>query len=229
MANAQKQVISKNKLHIGRACTSADDGVFLVTILVNRKPVMPRSVSDAPLTTRAARERLAVRHQPYWRGIEAGAAIGYRKGSTGGVWLVRIADPTAGGGYRQATLGRADDALKAAGEKVLDFRQAEASARERIARHHRVTAGEEPEPVTGPAIPYTVADAIADYLADYAARGGKALNTTRQAAEAHILPQLGKLAVGRLTRDKLKEWLRALAASPPRLRTKLSPSTQQRH
>ncbi len=181
---------------------------------------MPRTVNDAPLTTRAARERLAVRHQPYWRGIEAGAAIGYRKGATGGVWLVRIGDPTAGGGYRQAALGRADDALKAAGTEVLDYRQAEAEARKWIARHHRIAAGVEPEPPTSPATPYTVADAIGDYLADYAARGGKALGTTRQAAEAHILPALGTLPVGRLTRDKLKSWHRALAASPARLRAK---------
>ena len=45
---------------------------------------------------------------------------------------------------------------------------------------------------------------------------------------AGILPQLGKLSIGRLTRDKLKDWLRALAASPPRLRTKKSPLSQQR-
>ena len=133
---------------------------------------------------------------------------------------MRVADPTAGGGYRQAALGRADDALKAAGDEVLDYRQAEAKARDWIARHHRVAAGLEPEPAATPAAPYTVADAIADYLADYAARGGKALDTTRQAIEAHILPALGTLPVGRLTRDKLKAWHRALAASPARLRAK---------
>ncbi len=181
---------------------------------------MPRTVNDALLTTRAARERLAVRHQPYWRAIEAGAAVGYRKGAMGGVWLVRVVDPTAGGGYRQSALGRADDALKAAGTEVLDYRHAEAMAREWIARHHRVAAGLEPEPAAAPAAPYTVAEAIADYLADYAARGGKALATTRQAAEAHILPALGKLPVGRLTRERLKGWHRALAASPARLRAK---------
>lgn len=190
---------------------------------------MPRTTNDAPLTTRAARERLLARHQPYWRGIDAGAAVGYRKGSTSAVWLVRVADPTAGGGYRQATLGRADDALKAAGKKVLDYRQAETAAREWIARHHRVAAGQEPEPSAVRVVPYTVADAIADYLSDYEARGGKSLSTTRQATAAHILPQLGKLAIGRLTRDKLKEWLRALAAAPPRLRTKKIPSVQQKH
>lgn len=181
---------------------------------------MPRSVADTPLATRAARERLAERHQPYWRGMGAGAAVGYRKGSTAGVWLVRVADPSAGGGYRQASLGRADDALKAAGEKVLDYRQAENAAREWIARHHRIAAGMEPEPAAEPARPYNVADAIADYLTDYVARGGKALRTTKQVAEAHIIPALGQTAVGRLTRDKLKSWHRALAASPARVRSK---------
>ena len=187
---------------------------------------MPRTVADAPLTTPAARGRLAVRHQPYWRGIEAGAALGYRKGATGGVWLVRVADPSAGGGYRQAALGRADDALKAAGVDVLDYRAADAKAREWIARHHRVAAGMEPEARAAPAAPYTVASAIADYLADYSARGGKALGTTRQAADAHILPALGSLPVGRLTREKLKAWHRALATAPARVRSKAG---QPRH
>jgi integrase len=181
---------------------------------------MPRTVNDAPLTTRAARERLASRHQPYWRAIEAGAAIGYRKGSTGGVWLVRVSDPSAGGGYRQERLGRADDALKAAGEAVLDYRQAENAARDWIARHHRVAAGMEPEAVAAPAAPYTVTDALTDYLSDYVARGGKALAATKQAAGAHIQPALGRLPVGRLTREKLRSWHRSLAATPARLRSK---------
>jgi integrase len=179
---------------------------------------MPRSVADAPLTTRAARERLAPRHQPYWRGIEAGAAIGYRKGATGGVWLVRMADPTAGGGYRQAALGRADDALKATGEKVLDYRQAEAKARDWIARRHRIAAGLEPEPSATPLKPYTVEEAIADYLADFAARGGKGLAQTRTAAAAHILPALGEFPVPRLTRERVKQWRAALAKAPARVR-----------
>jgi integrase len=181
---------------------------------------MPRTVNDAPLTTRASRDRLPVRHPPYWRAIEAGAAIGYRKGRTGGVWLVRVTDPSAGGGYRQERLGRADDALMAAGEAVLDYRQAEKAAREWIARHHRVSAGMEPEATSSPSAPYTVADAVADYLSDYVARGGKAFTATKQAADAHIAPELGHLPAGRLTRDRLKMWLRALAATPARLRSK---------
>jgi hypothetical protein len=46
------------------------------------------------------------------------------------------------------------------------------------------------------------------------ARGGKALARTKQAADDHILPTLGTTAVGRLTREKLRAWHRALAASP---------------
>src|ERR1700719_2023029 len=114
---------------------------------------MPRSVADAPLTTRSARARLAARHQPYWRGMEAGAALGYGKGSMAGVGLVRVADPSAGGGYRQASLGRADDTLKADGVEVLDYRKAEARARDWIARHHRIAAGMEPEPAAKSAAP----------------------------------------------------------------------------
>jgi hypothetical protein len=191
---------------------------------------MSRNTDDAPITVRAARERLAVRHEPYWRAIEGGLALGYRKGPRGGVWLARMWEA---GQYRKVTLGRADDTLNATSGRaegtpsgVLDFRQAQAKAQEWASRLYRVAAGLEPEPAATPAAPYTVADAIADYLADYAARGGKALDTTRTAVEAHILPALGKLPVNRLTREKLKTWHRALAASPARLRSKPG---QERH
>jgi hypothetical protein len=141
------------------------------------------------------------------------------------------------GSYRKATLGRSDDVIKATlagaeaapvvdGVKVLDFRQAQARAQEWARRLHRVALGLEPEAAASSATPYTVADAVADYLADYAARGGKGLYATKCAADAHILPQLGKLPVGRLTRDRLKGWHRALAASPGRLRAK---EGQERH
>jgi len=189
---------------------------------------MSRSTDDAEITTRAARDRLAARHDPYWRGIEGGLSLGYRKGARGGVWLARMWEA---GRYRKATLGRADDTIRATlagaeavpdagGVKVLDFRQALARAQEWARRLHRVAVGLEPESASSSGTPYTVADAIADYLADYAARGGKGLYATRCAADAHILPPLGKLPVGRLTDDRLKSWHRALAASPSRLRAK---------
>ena len=187
---------------------------------------MSRSTDDAPITGRAARERLPIRHEPYWRAIEGSLALGYRKGAKGGAWLARLWDDNR---YRKEVLGRADDILDATvgasdglapADGVLNFRQAQAKAQAWATRHQRVAAGLEPERATEPAAPYTVAEAIANYLTDYTARGGKSPDATRHAVEAHILPALGALPVGRLTRDKLKTWLRTLAASPARIRGK---------
>jgi hypothetical protein len=107
------------------------------------------------------------------------------------VWLVRVADAEAGGGYRQATLGKADDALKAAGTAVLDYYQAEGAARAWVAGHHRRKAGADYKAASCADVAYTVADAARDYLADYTARGGKGVPHTRAAIDAHVMPSLG--------------------------------------
>ncbi len=180
---------------------------------------MPRSTVDTALNTRTARERLQARNQCYWRGMGAGAALGYRKGPRGGSWVVRVVDATLGGKYRQQALGSADDTLKADGAKILDFRQAEGLAREWIARRNRIAAGLEAE--AAPASPCTVEEAIADYMADYIERGGKGLSQTRAAVGAHILPKLGARLVVALTREQIRSWHRELAASPARVRGKL--------
>lgn len=186
---------------------------------------MGRTTDDARIVTRTARERLPAKHEPYWRGIEGGLALGYREGSRGSVWLVRL---MGGGRYRKEVLGRADDVAAADGTTVLDFRQARAKAQEWATRRNRIAAGLESEPAPGPAKPYMVADAMADHLADYAARGGKALGTTTTSVNAHILPALGALPVGRPTREKLKGWHRALAAAPPRPRSKAGHAPRHR-
>jgi len=174
---------------------------------------MPRITTDTPLTTRAARDRLAARKEPYWRGIERGIALGYRRGAQGGTWLARILDA---GRYREEKMGRADDTLPSDGADVLDFRQAQAKAVAWASRMRRVAAGLEAEPAKGPARPYTVADVIADYLADMQARGARSLPTTRTAADAHILPALGTVAVPRLTRERVRAWHRGLSTAPAR-------------
>jgi integrase len=188
---------------------------------------MTRTTDDAKITTRADRDRLPPRHEPYWRSIDGKTlSLGYRKGPQGGVWIARLRED---GAYRKLVLGRTDDTLPATvgkGEKlgvhetapVIDFRQAQAKATEWADHKLRVTAGLEAARSATPAKPYTVADALADYLADYTARGGKALVQTRNAIAAHIAPALGQELVARLTRDKLRRWHRALATAPARLR-----------
>ena len=174
---------------------------------------MPRTTADSPLTTRAARDRLEPRSEPYWRGIEGGIALGYRRRAQGGTWLARVLDA---GRYREEKLGRADDTLPADGADVLDFRQAQAKAVAWASRARRVAAGLEAEPAKGPVKPYTVADAVVDYLADMQARGARSLPTTRIAAEAHVLPALGTVPVPRLTRERVRAWHRGLSTAPAR-------------
>lgn len=182
---------------------------------------MARSTDDEiKITTKNGRLKLAARHRPYWRTIEGGAALGYRKGVRGGVWTARFTDPTAGGGYRLKSLGKADDELLADGVKVLSFQQADRRARDWIARRRRVLAGLQTEEPEAPAKSYTVAEAIADYLADLEGRSGKSVVRTKLAAHAHIIPALGNVPLPHLTRKKITEWLHALAKSPPRLRSK---------
>lgn len=181
---------------------------------------MPRTTADTPLNSRATRERLTARKEPYWRGLENGIALGYRRGVRGGAWLARV---LVEGSYREERLSRADDALPANGADVLDFRGAQVAALAWASRARRVAAGLEAEPVKASSKPYTVADAVADYLAEMQARGARSVGTARTSAAAFIMPTLGSLPVARLTRDRVKAWHRALAAAPARRRTSAKP------
>jgi len=65
-----------------------------------------RAPSEASLATRSARLRLAINSKPYWRVIEQGLHLGYRRRATGGTWIVLRRDER--GVYRedQARPGR---------------------------------------------------------------------------------------------------------------------------
>jgi hypothetical protein len=54
--------------------------------------------------------------------------------------------------------------------------------------------------------PYTVADAVGDYLKAFTRRGGKSVYDARRAAETHILPVLGSLRVAKLTAKRIEDW-----------------------
>ena len=60
---------------------------------------MGRTVRDANFETRSARLRLPIRTEPYWRGLEKGFALGYRRRGKGGTWLARWRQ--ADGGYAE--------------------------------------------------------------------------------------------------------------------------------
>ena len=69
--------------------------------------------------------------------------------------------------------------------------------------------------------PYTVANAVDDYLAAIRAeKGPSAERNARYAFTASILPELGSVLVEKLTADRLLRWRNSLATRPKRVRTK---------
>ncbi len=170
---------------------------------------MARTVSDTNLHTRKARERLKQQREPYWRGIDRGAHIGYRKGSTGGFWVARIRKETQG--YAFYSIGKADDIQDADGVSVFDFSQAQQKAREWFSQAMKLEKG---VGVAG----YTVNDALDDYLEVLKSR--KSYKRTVYSVKALIRPALGHIKVADLTAKKISEWHRKLAEDKPRLRSK---------
>lgn len=169
---------------------------------------MGRTVRDIRLETRAARSRLSIRAEPYWRVIHEGAHLGYYRGSRTGKWVARYRTPGgASKGYVKRTLGEADDVADADGVQFFDFRQAQYKAR---AWFEEVSLGR--------ATPssYTVADALDDYMKGFR---GRSVAATRSRVEAIIKPALGTLEVAALTRKIVADWHAERAASPARLRT----------
>ena len=175
---------------------------------------MARTVREAALATRTARLRLALRAKPYWRMIEQGLHVGYRRRATGGTWIARRR--TDRGIYREAKLGLADDLQDADGDSVLDFSQAQRAARTWWTHERRLAFG------LGAAStgPYTVVRAMADYLEDYRRRGGKASDSIESVSLRNILPELANVLVVKLTTRQLVDWHRAIAERPRRWRSR---------
>lgn len=183
---------------------------------------MPRKVRDASLETRSARSRLKVRHKPYFRLIEPGLHLGYRKLASGpGTWLARRY--VGAGAYTVENLRTAESGLVLAddfedfdGSRVLSFGQAQQAA--------RGPRNQRPLPSA-----YTVGDAIVDYLArlESDGRSPQAIRDSRYRAEGFVLPHLGKVKLESLTAERLRRWRDEVANTPARLRTR--DGEQQKH
>jgi hypothetical protein len=168
---------------------------------------MARTVRNAKLDTRSARAKLSLNKSGYWVPIARGFALGYRKGSKGGMWLARLIDKE---GRRETSLGPADDVLEPDGMRILDYAQAQSKAREWLSLlSHKSDSG-----------PYTVDQCLDHYIAEYTRRGGKALSRVVGSIAAFIRPRLGKYEVDSLTATIIKHWQTEIATAPPRLRTR---------
>ena len=173
---------------------------------------MARTVRDAKLESRTARTQLKPVAKPYYRAIDEGLHLGYRKGKTAGKWVMRwyVGAQT----YLTETIATADDTIDADGNAILTFFQAQGLARARFVEKRRVAAGL--PAVSGP---YTVRLCIADYIA-WLEANRKTAKDARWRADALILPLLGDVECAKLTTKQLRAWRDAAAKEPARLRTK---------
>lgn len=182
---------------------------------------MPRQHRNVRLQTRDARSKLALRKAPYWHDVERGRSIGYYRGRTGGVWLLR---EYIGGTHRWRRLGRADDVNEADGTTVFSFTDAVRAA----LRADRPTLEIQTK--------LRVEDALEEYFeARRTTSTSDSIHRERVAAESTIIPALhdrplntlneqqkrrlrnslrGKL-VCELTATDLRRWRDSLVPSTP--------------
>jgi integrase len=166
---------------------------------------MGRTVQDANLSTRSARQSLAVQTKPYWRSIHEGLHVGYRKGKRGGKWITRWYNPRQKT-YREETLATADDTTDANGTTILNWKQAQEQARHRAEYLHAEATG-------GHVGSYTVADALNDYHRSIEQEGRNATDSRNRSA-LYILPALGKIPLADLRAQELRKWLADVARHP---------------
>jgi integrase len=164
---------------------------------------MARRIKDRILDSRDARLKLKVSGKPYWRAIDRGLHVGYRKGKRGGVWVLRryIGNQT----YQLETIAQADDTSDADGVEVLDFWQAQAAVRSARMPSSRKLGG------------YTVTDAVRDYLESL--EGKASCHDITKRLEAFVLPVFGERLAAALDADEIRRWHRDIAKTPARRRT----------
>ena len=156
---------------------------------------MGRHVRDYRLGSRDARSKLRRRTKPYWREIYQGLHVGYRKGKKGGAWLGRkyLGDQN----YKVWRLGLSDDVEDADGVNILSFKQADDTARKGPPGHG--TAGVR-----------TIRDVLADYM-EYQKVKARSWEVTRYIVDKRILPELGDIALDKLSVSVLEDWKNKLA------------------
>lgn len=167
---------------------------------------MARFIDDNRLRSRSARLPLKIRSTPYWRVLEPGLALGYRRGIKGGIWFARrYLDARS---YERHRIGIADDRTDADGVTVLSYADAITAARSwwLVAKN---PIGDRIDDTK-----YTVSSALDDYIAYLKAKGSRDVEGAKGKIEAHIRPALGTEIVSKLTARRLMEFQACLAEKP---------------
>jgi integrase len=171
---------------------------------------MPQHARASQIETRTPRLKLPVARKPFWVRIGNGVSLGYRRNMTTGAWVARIADGK--GGYSTKGIGTADDFAEADGRSVMDFWQAQDTARALAGRKDQRPEGDDGKPAT-------VGQALDRYAADLKIRGGDPCNVSR--IKMHLSPTLAAKTVAMLSVHELRSWRDGLV-------NKLSPASINR-
>jgi integrase len=176
---------------------------------------MARRIRESILDSRDARAKLKVGGKPYWRSIGSGLHVGYRKGKDARRWVARIY--IGSGQYVVESIGHADDFADADGVSTLTFWQAQDLARQ-LAAKRTAKGGQR-------MAPYTVDDAIKDYLEHIAEK--PSCYEVRKRLTAYAPAKLANTDIAKLTKADIAAWHRNIAKEPPRVRTR--DGERQRH
>lgn len=174
---------------------------------------MARTVRDAKLESKAARDRLKAGETVHWRTLVPGQLhLGYRRRKAGkpGVWMWRRfvgKSQERRSGYEKGTIGIADDFADADGVSVFAFADAQKIVHTRLA-DRRLAAARAP----------LVISAMEDYLSFLRSERKTAADAERR-MRAHVLPMLGNVRIDQLSLRQLEDWRAALVEKPARLRT----------
>src|SRR5215510_14678871 len=172
---------------------------------------MPRRVVDSRLDSRTARSKLPARGKPYYRAIDPGLHLGYRRLPSGvGKWVVRLYQGEQN--YLVETIATADDLSDANGVDILSFAQAQDKARDIRDTRSKSAAG---------LAPYTVSRALADYFAYLRSEGrpDHLVDDTERRAATLIEAKLGEVELTELTTDRLRKWRDELVKTGARTRS----------
>jgi integrase len=155
----------------------------------------------ANLETREQRAKLKSRHEPYWRQVQRGLAIGYRKASGPPAWYVREHRPQ---GYVKRTLALADDTAQADGKTVLSWEQVLRLALE---------APPETLPTTRGGL--TVSDLAKEYFKARRVASRSQLSADLDAGKikAAVVPVLGEYRINDLRTADLRAWRDGLVSA----------------
>ena len=164
------------------------------------------------IDTKAKRDRLAKRREPYWHKLILGGFIGYRVGAKGGSWIARFRGEDGKQHYKSLYLPRhlpQNEYDVAVGEAQKWFESQKQGFR---------------------AKPGTVQEAADNYIEYLELKKGKtAADNARWRVKRQILPVLGNMPLDRLKLQQIRKWLHSFVVVGNDEEVRKSKSTANRN